>query len=605
MNYLLGRVAPGRALLFAAALTVAALLAVAPSFARASDDAVQSIGAVPAVPHDAVSLGATPSSQPLKLDIMLSPRDPAGLQAEALAVSTPGSPEQGQYLSVAQVAARYGQTAAAIHSADAALRSMGLVPGAVTANHLTIPVSTTVGQAARSLGSSFASYRLSSGKTFFANTSAPRLPSSLAAITTAVIGLDTLPYSSAAPPKGPGTSAPTAAPAASSGPQPCSAATIAGEEQDGYTYNQLADAYEVNDLYAAKHQGKGVKVGLFEIDPYSTSDLKAFQSCYKTKVPVKLVNVDGGSGGGPGEGEAALDVDTVVAMAPKAGVIVYDSNDNDAYSTDVIDGFTTMFDADKINVVSVSYGLCESYTQANFPGLISSENTLFQQAASEGISAFTASGDTGSEGCARNGDGSEGLVTSDLGSQPFVTSVGGTTLDSVGPAPSETVWNESAFGAGSGGGGISDVWAMPSWQSGPGVDNSYTSGTPCHASSGDCREVPDVSADADPYGGYIIYYDGGWTDIGGTSAASPLWAGLVADILSESSAHRAGFLDPTLYSGAATESGLFNDITVGNNDYGHYHSGAYPATSKYDMASGLGTPIAPGLATLIEAKGPK
>ncbi len=585
-------------LLLAAAVVAVVLVAARASSAGASGAAVRSVGLAPAVPPGAVSLGATPSSLPVKLDVMLNSSDPAGLQAEASAVSTPGSPQRGHYLTVAQFAARFGQSAAAIQSADAALRSIGLTPGPVAANHLVIPVVTTVGQAARSLGTGFESYRLSSGTTFFANTAAPRLPSSLASITTAVLGLNSMPYPKTAPPRGAGRSHSAGPQVAAAGPAPCAAAKTAATDDDGYTYNQLAQAYEMDELYTDGDKGSKVNVGLFEIDSYSTSDLAAFQSCYATSATVNLVNVDGGSGGSAGGGEAALDIDTIVGMAPQAKVTVYEGNDGDSYSTEVVDVYTNMFDANSVQVVSSSYGLCEAYTKSAFPGLIASENTLFEQAATEGMSLFAASGDSGSEGCER-ANGSTALATLDQSSQPFATAVGGTHLSAVGPAPTETVWNESSTGAGAGGGGISSAWAMPSWQSGPGVVNSYSSGTPCAASSGYCREVPDVSADADPYGGYIVYWDGGWTDIGGTSAATPLWAAMVADIISSVSGYRAGFLNPLLYAGAATESGLFNDITSGNNDYGDVHGGVYPSTAAYDMASGLGTPIAPGLLTLI------
>jgi subtilase family serine protease len=585
---------------FAVALAAIAVCAVGPALAHASDNSAQSVGAAPSIPSGAVNLGAAPSAQPLKFDVMLRPRDAAGLQAEALAVSTPGSPQQGDFLSVAQVAARYGQTDGAIQAADAGLRSMGLTPGAVTANRLTIPVTTTVAQAQRSLGTSFASYRLQSGTSFIANTSAPRLPSPLAAITDAVIGLDTLPYQDAAPLRGSGLSSADGSAAVAPGPNPCAAAKVAGTEQDGYTYDKLAEAYGINGLFSAKHLGKAVKVGLFEIDGYLASDVKKFQACYKTDVPVTLVKVDGGPGGTPaGQGEAALDIETVIALAPKSSVLVYDANTHDSYSGDTVDNLTKMFDADKVQVVSISYGICEPSVQAEFPGLIASENTLLEQASTEGISTFSASGDTGSEGCERNGNGSAALATSDLGSQPFTTSVGGTTLASVGLPPTESVWNETALSAGAGGGGISQVWSMPSWQTGPGVINSFSSGHPCGVSSGDCREVPDVSADADPLGGYMIYYSGGWEDIGGTSAGSPLWAAMVADIASAHTPRKLGFLNPTLYSGASTGTGLFNDITAGNDDYGEIHSGSYPATAHYDMASGLGTPIATGLFGLI------
>jgi len=509
------------------------------------------------------------------------------------------------YPSPATFAAEFGQSETAIRSADAALRSIGLTPGRVTANDLVIPIATTVGRAARSLRTGFVSYRLSDGRKFFTNTSAPRLPSSLAAITTAVIGLNDLPYPNVAPPRlrGNARARPAGPPSPpqphATSPQPCSAASSVAAGAGAWTYEQLAQAYEVNDLFAANDEGKGVNVGLFELDPYSSTDVSTFQTCYGTNVSDAQA---GSAGSGPGAGEAALDIETVIAMAPDARVIVYESGGG--YGTATVDEYTTIFDSDTVQIVSASYGLCEPSVQSWFPGLIASENTLFEQAATEGITVFAAAGDTGSEGCERS-DRSTGLATLDQGSQPFVTSVGGTSLSALGPAPTETVWNESARGAGAGGGGISSVWPMPSWQSGPGVVNSYSTGTPCRAGSGYCREVPDVAADADLYGGYVIYYGGGWWDIGGTSAATPLWAAMIADILSsESPGARVGFLNPLLYWGAAGGSGLFNDITVGNNDYSDVHNGTYPATRGYDMATGLGTPKALGLETLIASPTP-
>src|SRR5208283_5460228 len=104
------------------------------------------------------------------------------------------------------------------------------------------------------------------------------------------------------------------------------------------------------------------------------------------------------------------------------------------------------------------------------------------------------------------------LEVDDPGSQPWVTGVGGTELDSFGTPPAETTWNTGIY-EGTGGGGNSTQWTMPSWQLGPGVqsgftkaDDSYTGASPCPLSAGagtvSCREVPDVSSDGDPYTGY-------------------------------------------------------------------------------------------------------
>ncbi|TML30539.1 MAG: hypothetical protein E6G30_02970, partial [Actinobacteria bacterium] len=126
-----------------------------------------------------------------------------------------------------------------------------------------------------------------------------------------------------------------------------------------------------------------------------------------------------------------------------------------------------------------------------------------------------------------------------------------------------------------------------------------------------CREVPDISADADPNTGYLIYWNGshsdltspaGWQSIGGTSAAAPVWAALLAIINASSACHSSaiGFANPALYraAGSAYRS-TFNDVTSGNNDLSSTNGGLYPAGSGFDMASGLGTPIGGALASSL------
>jgi YVTN family beta-propeller protein len=196
------------------------------------------------------------------------------------------------------------------------------------------------------------------------------------------------------------------------------------------------------------------------------------------------------------------------------------------------------------------------------------------------------------------------LGVDDPASQPEVTGVGGTALSALGPAPTESVWNDNddyAFGAG--GGGISEVFSMPAFQKTLG-EVTGSSGTPCGNSSGDCREVPDVSADANPFTGYVVYDsqdgDSGWIGVGGTSAASPLWAAALADISSADGTGSSGYgsLNPDLYALAATSPGTyFNDVTSGNNDYNDANGGQFVAQTGYDMSTGLGTPIVSSLAS--------
>ncbi len=192
------------------------------------------------------------------------------------------------------------------------------------------------------------------------------------------------------------------------------------------------------------------------------------------------------------------------------------------------------------------------------------------------------------------------LAVTDPASQPYVTAVGGTTVTALSPT-TETVWNDQRNHAeGAGGGGISQTFSMPAYQQPLGTV-SGSSGTPCANSSGDCREVPDVSADADPSTGYIVYESGlgGWTLIGGTSGAAPLWAAVLAvDASAEGNTAGYGAINPALYLLAQQSPGTyFNDVSSGNNDYNATDGGSYPAMTGYDMATGLGTPVASQLAT--------
>jgi len=327
--------------------------------------------------------------------------------------------------------------------------------------------------------------------------------------------------------------------------------------------------------YANGRLGAGETVALFELEPFSSTDIGAFQTCYgistdNTMVNVTTTAVDGGADGFPQSGEAALDIEAVAGLAPDASINVYEAPDS---ITSALDEYAQIANDDSAQTVSTSWGLCEPLTASS---MALSEQLVFEQMAAQGQSLVAAAGDSGSEDC-YGLDLSTSLAVDDPASDPYVTGVGGTTLASIGPPTTETAWNESAIHDGAGGGGISTFWSMPSWQSPVAVDP--TSG----------REVPDVSATADPAAGFTFYFDGGWGRAGGTSLAAPIWGALVglADEGCGASV-RAGFLNPTLYAHPAD----LNDITSGNNDYTGTNGGLYPAGAGYDMATGLGTPTA-------------
>ena len=218
------------------------------------------------------------------------------------------------------------------------------------------------------------------------------------------------------------------------------------------------------------------------------------------------------------------------------------------------------------------------------PQAMQQYDQAFQDAAAVGVTVCVATGDAGSS------DGvDDGLAHVDFpASSPNALACGGTTLNTnaAGSAiTSEVVWNDTADGGGATGGGISDQFALPSYQDNAGVPPSVNAG----ARVG--RGVPDVAANADPNTGYEVRVDGSSVVVGGTSAVAPLWAGLVA-LLNQSLGKPVGFLNPNLY-GSIAQDGVFRDITSGNN-------GAYSAGPGWDACTGWG--VADGTKLLAALK---
>lgn len=578
-----------------------ALAGVAPP-AVASARALLRVGVAPRLPASSTVAGSLASNTRVGVTLTLEPRDPAGLAAYATAVATPGSSVYHDYITPAQFAQRFGPTGTQIAAVESSLRAHGLNPGAVSPNGLAIRVAATAGQLGQAFSTSFERVVAPGGRTAFANTSAPAFDASVAGDVQGVVGLETLsiPQPLALRTRVAGASKLTAPHVATGGPQPCPAATAVaaapGNKAD--TADQIASAYDFSGFYGAGDFGAGQTVAIYELEGNFPSDVAAYQSCYKTSASVNYKKVDPGPAAPVAANqdglESELDIEDLIGLAPKASLIVYQGQNSNsgAYNT-----YAAIITQDLAKVISTSWGLCESQEGA---ASTSAENTLFQEAATQGQSILAASGDQGSEDCydPMKNPGATGLAVDDPASQPFVTGVGGTKLTAPGPPPSETVWSDANGG---GGGGISTIWPMPAYQSGAapwlGVINANSSGTPCRASAGsDCREVPDVSADASDQSSYLIYWNGHWTGVYGTSGAAPTWASLItlANASSACTGSPIGFANPVIYqvAGSTAYANVFNDIISGNNDFLGVHGGVFPAGAGYDMASGLGTPIA-------------
>ncbi len=355
---------------------------------------------------------------------------------------------------------------------------------------------------------------------------------------------------------------------------------------------QVAELYD----YPSSLTGKGQNVAIMSFNGapdgnphggYSAAALKTyFANVLGGTMPTITNVVVMGPGNDPGPdttasdnqgdstGEVMLDACVVGSVAPDASIFMYFTE----FTTQGwVDALQDAIAGDNdISVISISYGNPEDDPQGAWDAQgVQTVNQAFQAAIAAGITICCASGDDGSS------DGvASGAHVDFPASSPYVLAVGGTKLTASSLSPpeigSEVVWNEVAQRAGATGGGVSALFTKPSWQDGVNVPPSAN---PPHQIG---RGVPDVAADADPYSGVVVMHiDGKHLEpIGGTSAATPLWASLIAR-LNQGLNARCGFINPTLYAKCA--HGVLNDITSGNN-------GAYSAGPGWDACTGLGTP---------------
>ena len=330
--------------------------------------------------------------------------------------------------------------------------------------------------------------------------------------------------------------------------------------------------------------GAGQTIGILELGGgYEASDISTyFKGLGLTPPTVVAVSVDGGTnvpGGDPSgaDGEVALDIQVAGAIAPGARIAVYFSPNTDQGFIDTIT--TAVHDTtNKPSVLSISWGGPESgWSAASRTAL----DNACQSAAALGVTITVASGDNGST------DGGTGNNVDFPAASPHVLACGGTRLEgSSANIASEVVWNDQPSG-GATGGGVSTVFALPSWQASAGV--------PKASAGAGGRGVPDVAGDASPSSGYGVLIDGQQEVVGGTSAVAPLWAALIALVNQQRSAAGqgpAGFVNPQLY---ASPSSL-RDITSGSN-------GSFQAGTGWDACTGLGSPKGAAVLAALGAGG--
>jgi len=360
-----------------------------------------------------------------------------------------------------------------------------------------------------------------------------------------------------------------------------------------------ATIYDLNPLYTAGTNGSGASIAIVGRSNINLSDVASFRSgsgLPANQPSVILVSTNPGLVSGD-QDESTLDVEWSGATAPAASVkfVVGAST----ATTDGVDlSAQYIVNHATANVVSTSYGSCEQYMGAAETAFY---NSLWQQAASEGISALVSSGDSGAAGC-DGGSSTKGSIAAVNGlcSSPYSTCVGGTEFNegsaaaqywaatnssSDGSALSyipEKVWNESASNGGSGlwasGGGASAVYAQPSWQKGV-AGASLSNGM---------RAVPDLALSAAGHDGYIIVEDGSYWVISGTSAASPSFAGVMALVVQSQGGKGQGNANPSLYAMLNASKNPFHSTPSGSNTVPGV-AGFTASGGAYNLATGLGS----------------
>jgi pseudomonalisin len=513
---------------------------------------------------------------------------PGAAQQDALnqfvdAQHNPQSAYYHQWLTPEQYGERFG-----ISDADAArivewLQGHGMEVEEVTAGRRAIVFSGTAAQVEEAFHTPIHAYKIGD-ELHHANAKDPEIPAALVQVVGGVVSLHDF---HSEPMHGP-VRKPSSSPDFTSG---------------GAYYLAPADfaaIYGLNPLYQSSINGSGQSIAIVARSNIHLADVRQFRTFFGLPAhdPQIIVNgTDPGIFSSGEETEAVLDVEWSGAVARNATIRFVVSKSTN--STDGVDlSAQYIVNHNLAPVMSTSFGLCEAALGSSGNSFL---NSLWQQAAAQGISVFVSSGDSGAAGCdsASASTATHGRAVNGLCSTPYSVCVGGaefndranpslywsssntagTQASAHGYIP-EVVWNESGAGDGlwASGGGASAIYPKPSWQAGAGVPADGK------------RDVPDVSLSAAGHDGYLIYQSGGFYVVGGTSAASPSFAGVMALVVQHRAA-RQGNANTVFYSlrTKQREGGalVFRDITSGNNSVPG--EAGFSAATGYDQATGLGS----------------
>jgi pseudomonalisin len=524
------------------------------------------------------ALGSARTSKQLHIYLTLPLRNTRAMRTVLREQNAPGSAHYGDVLTPQQVLSRFGPRASSVHAVTNYLTSHGFSSVHVAANRLVVDATGSVGQVQRAFNTRIGLFRVR-GRSVYANTQPAMVPSTLAGKVVAVLGLSDVPLTL------PHVVHTAAAPAAGA------------PDLSGFTPRQLAKVYDATSLPAARRTSVAVVAS-----GDMTSTIRHLRFAEKKqnypRVPVSVVYgapksavTDNNPLSGNAEWDLDVQISTMEAQAVKR-LYIYDVG---TFTDSEVAHAINMFVAqDRATTLSASLGECDVI--AFLDGAMVTSDEALAEGALQGQSSFASTGDNGSfcpEGASTGVPGG-GPGDSWPASGFYTTGVGGTTLlaDSNGNVTQELAWI-------GGGGGLSAWEAAPAW-----TLQANPAGQAWEYNNFGGRGLPDVSADADPNTGVLIYTGGSTpSQTGGTSVSSPLVMGLFARI---QSAHRnrvglASYRFYTLYNkvnpATVTDGPVgavftpnpnpqpvpgFNDVTAGGN-------GLFVATPGYDFTTGIGT----------------
>jgi subtilase family serine protease len=572
-------------------------------------------------------LGPTPAATTITVSLVLKVKNPDALEAFVALSQEPLSPTFHHFLSTREFADQFAPSQGDIATITRFLSRFGITVNEVFADRLLIKATGTADAFNQAFSADMHDVQ-KNGKRFHRHHHAPVIPLLLQDLLVAVEGLDTEPkfnhrhHSVTA-------NSPLAAPT----PVLPRSGAVATGVPGSFTVGDTANMYNINPLYAAHVDGTGRTVGIATLAGFDPADAFTYWNLIGLTVrPDKItqVHVDGGGeiSANAGTGETCLDVEQSGGLAPGARVIVYDAPNS---SAGFIDMFYKAASDNLVDTMSCSWGEAEEFFFPDVTGTDSRPELIafhqaFLEAAAQGISLFAASGDSGAFdiNVAFNDPVSNVLTVDHPAADPAITAAGGTTTPFAtnfgGGTPDfvvakEQVWGwaglesflvqnvdpgflHALFPAG-GGGGVSVFWPVPLYQLGtrgirrsePNQSVIFDDGTgpvdlmdlPARFPG---RNVPDVSLDADPFSGYLLFStpDGGLlSGFGGTSFVAPQLNGIMALVAQANGVRRLGLINPMLYRfkrqvGAGAP---LVDITAGDNWF-------YSGIPGYDLGAGLG-----------------